>query len=137
MLDLITDNLVGILVASLVAIVVSGAWYSPIAFGKIWQKEAKIKDKELRGGSPVKYIVALFMILLTAVVLQRFIIITNPESIFEAAKVAGWIWLGFIVTYAVAGGLFEKVSTKLMLIDLSGQLLILMAMSATLYAFWG
>lgn len=137
MLDLITDNLVGILVASLVAIVVAGAWYSPIAFGKIWQKEAKIKDKELRGGSPVKYIVALFMILLTAVVLQRFIIITNPESIFEAAKVAGWIWLGFIVTYAVAGGLFEKVSTKLMLIDLSGQLLILMAMSATLYAFWG
>jgi hypothetical protein len=137
MLDLITDNLVGILVASLVAIVVAGAWYSPIAFGKIWQKEAKIKDKELRGGSPVKYIVALFMILLTAVVLQRFIIITNPESIFEAAKVAGWIWLGFIVTYAVAGGLFEKVSTKLMLIDLSGQLLILMAMSATLYTFWG
>ncbi len=86
---------------------------------------------------PIKYIVALFMILLTAVVLQRFIIITNPESIFEAANVAGWIWLGFIVTYAVAGGLFEKVSTKLMLIDLSGQLLILMAMSATLYAFWG
>ena len=137
MLDLIFDNLVGILLASLAAIVVAGAWYSPIAFGKLWQKEAKIKDKELRGGSPVKYIVALFMILLTAVVLQRFIIITNPESIFEAANVAGWIWLGFIVTYAVAGGLFEKVSTKLMLIDLSGQLLILMAMSATLYAFWG
>ena len=32
--------------------------------------------------------------------------------------------------------LFEKVSTKLMLIDLTGQVFILMAMSATLYAFW-
>jgi hypothetical protein len=136
MLELITDNLVGILVSTLVAIVVAGIWYSPIAFGKMWQKEAKIKDKELRGGSPVKYIVALIMIVLTAIVLQRFIIITNPQSMFEAVKVAGWIWLGFIVTYVVAGGLFEKVSTKLMLIDLSGQVLILMAMSATLYAFW-
>ncbi len=136
MLDLITNNLVGILVSTLVAIVVAGIWYSPIAFGKMWQKEAKIKDKELRGGSPVKYIVALIMIVLTAIVLQRFIIITNPQSMFEAVKVAGWIWLGFIVTYVVAGVLFEKVSTKLMLIHLSGQVLILMAMSATLYAFW-
>ena len=136
MLNLITDNWVGILVSTLVAIVVAGIWYSPIAFGKMWQKEAKIKDKELRGGSPVKYIVALIMIVLTAIVLQRFIIITNPQTMFEAIKVAAWIWLGFIVTYVVAGGLFEKVSTKLMLIDLSGQVLILMAMSATLYTFW-
>ena len=136
MLNLITNNWVGILLSTLAAIVVAGIWYSPIVFGKMWQKEAKIKDKELRGGSPVKYIVALTMILLTAIVLQRFIIITNPQTMFEAIKVAAWIWLGFVVTYVVAGGLFEKVSTKLMLIDLSGQVLILMAMSATLYLFW-
>jgi hypothetical protein len=59
MLNLITDNWVGILLSTLAAIVVAGIWYSPIAFGKMWQKEAKIKDKELRGGSPIKYVVAL------------------------------------------------------------------------------
>jgi membrane protease YdiL (CAAX protease family) len=134
--DLIFDNLVGILLASLAAIVVAGAWYSPIAFGKLWRKEAKIKDKELRGGSPVKYIIALVMILLTAVILQQAIIVVDPQNMFEAASIAVWIWLGFIVTYVIAGGLFEKVSTKLMLIDLTGQVFILMAMSATLYAFW-
>ncbi len=134
--DLIFDNLVGILLASLAAIVVAGAWYSPIAFGKLWQKEAKIKDKELRGGSPIKYIIALVMILLTAVILQQAIIVVDPQNMFEAASIAVWIWLGFIVTYVIAGGLFEKVSTKLMLIDLTGQVFILMAMSATLYAFW-
>jgi hypothetical protein len=76
------------------------------------------------------------MILLTAVILQQAIIVVDPQSMLEAASIAAWIWLGFIVTYVVAGGLFEKVSTKLMLIDLTGQVFILMAMSATLYAFW-
>ncbi len=134
MLNFIFDHLVGILLASLAAIIVAGIWYSPVAFGKAWQKEAKIKDKDLRGGSPIKYLVALLMILLTAVVLERFMVITNPQSMYEAAKVAAWIWLGFVVTYVVAGGLFEKVSIKLMLIDLSGQFFILAAMGATLYA---
>ena len=134
MLNFIFDHWVGILLASIAAIIVAGIWYSPIAFGKVWQKEAKIKDKDLRGGSPIKYLVALLMILLTAVVLERFMVITNPQSMYEAAKVAAWIWLGFVVTYVVAGGLFEKVSIKLMLIDLSGQFFILAAMGATLYA---
>ena len=134
MLNFIFDHWVGILLASLAAIIVAGIWYSPIAFGKAWQKEAKIKDKDLRGGSPIKYLVALLMILLTAVVLERFMVITNPQSMYEAAKVAAWIWLGFVVTYVVAGGLFENVSIKLMIIDLSGQFFILAAMGATLYA---
>lgn len=134
MLNFIVDHWVGILLSSLAAIVVAGIWYSPIAFGKMWQKEAKIKDRDLRGGPPTKYLVSLLMILLTALVLERFIVITNPQSMLEAAKVGLWIWLGFVVTYVVAGGLFEKVSTKLMLIDLSGQFFILVAMAATLYA---
>lgn len=134
MLNFIFDHWVGILLSSLAAIVVAGIWYSPIAFGKMWQKEAKIKDRDLRSGPPTKYLVSLLMILLTAVVLERFIVITNPQSMLEAAKVGLWIWMGFVVTYVVAGGLFEKVSTKLMLIDLSGQFFILVAMAATLYA---
>jgi hypothetical protein len=134
MLNFIVDHWVGILLSSLAAIVVAGIWYSPIAFGKMWQKEAKIKDRDLRGGPPTKYLVSFLMILLTAVVLERFIVITNPQNMLEAAKVGLWIWLGFVVTYVVAGGLFEKVSTKLMLIDLSGQFFILVAMAATLYA---
>ena len=134
MLNFIFDHWVGILLASLAAIIVAGIWYSPIAFGKAWQKEAKIKDKDLRGGSPIKYLVALLMILLTSVVLERFMVITNQQRMYEAAKVAAWIWLWFVVTYVVAGGLFEKVSIKLMLIDLSGQFFILAAMGATLYA---
>jgi hypothetical protein len=133
MLNFITSHWIGILLATLAAIVVAGIWYSPWVFGAMWQKEAKIKDKDLRSGPPTKYLVSLLMILLTAVVLERFLVITNPQNIFEAIKVSVWIWLGFIVTYVVAGGLFENVKPKLMLIDLSGQVLILMAMTATLF----
>ena len=86
MLNFIFDHWVGILLASVAAIIVAGIWYSPIAFGKAWQKEAKIKDKDLRGGSPIKYLVALFMILLTAVVLERFMVIKG-EAMIDLRKV--------------------------------------------------
>lgn len=133
-LDFIIKHWVGIALSTLVAIVVAGIWYSPWVFGKMWQKEAKIKDKDLRSGPPTKYLVALVMIVLTAVVLERFLVITNPQNMYEAIKVSIWIWVGFIVTYVVAGGLFEKINTKLMIIDLSGQILILIGMAAALYS---
>lgn len=133
MLNLISTNLVAILASTLSAIVVAGIWYSPAVFGNLWQKEAGIKKKDIRASFARKSVIALVMIFVTAVVLQRFLIITNPSSVFEAIKVAVWIWAGFVATYVIAGGVFEKVSVRLMIIDLSGQILILSTMSAVLY----
>jgi Protein of unknown function (DUF1761) len=133
MLNLISTNLVAILASTLSAIVVAGIWYSPAVFGNLWQKEAGIKKKDIRASFASKSAIALVMIFVTAVVLQRFLIITNPSSVFEAIKVAVWIWAGFVATYVIAGGVFEKVSARLMIIDLSGQILILSTMSAVLY----
>lgn len=133
MLNFIISNWQGILLSSFVAVLVAGIWYSPPVLGRTWQKLLKIKDKDLRTLGALNYVVAFAMILLTALVLKRFLIITNPQNVYEAIKVAVWIWLGFVVTYVVAGGIFEKVKPKIMAIDLSGQLLILMSMSVVLY----
>ena len=92
MLNLISTNLVAILASTLSAIVVAGIWYSPAVFGNLWQKEAGIKKKDIRASFARKSVIALVMIFVTAVVLQRFLIITNPSSVFEAIKVAVWIW---------------------------------------------
>ena len=135
MLRFIQLNWQGLLLSTLVAVVVAGLWYSPPVMGKTWQKLLNIKDKELRSFGLQKYLIALLMIFLTAVALKRFLIISNPQTVFEAVKVTVWIWLGFVVTYVVAGGLFEKVKPKLMAVDLSGQLLILLSMGAVLYYF--
>lgn len=135
MIQLLLNNWLGLSLASLAAIVVAMIWYSPPVFGNAWQKVAKIKDNELKQKFVRKSVITLVLILLTAVVLKRFYIISNPQTIYEAMSVVVWIWLGFIVTYVVAGGSFEKVPYKLMAIDLIGQLFILMAMGTVLFYY--
>ena len=135
MIQFLIDNWLGLVLASLAAIGVAIIWYAPPVFGNTWQKLAKIKDKDLKTRFAAKSVLTLVMILITAVVLKRFYVISNPQTLFEAMKVVVWLWLGFIVTYVVAGGSFEKVPYKLMLVDLVGQLLILMAMGAVLFYY--
>ena len=96
---------------------------------------SKVSDKDLKKRFGAKTAVTLLLIFVTAFVLKRFYVITEPQALFDALKVVVWIWLGFIVTYVVAGGSFEKVPVKLMAIDLIGQLLILMAMGAVLFYY--
>jgi len=135
MIQFLIDNWLGLVLSSLAAIGVAIIWYAPPVFGNTWQKLAGVKDKDLKSRFAVKSVITLVLILVTAVVLKRFYVISNPQTLFEAMKVVVWIWLGFIVTYVVAGGSFEKVPYKLMLVDLVGQLLILMAMGAVLFYY--
>lgn len=135
MLQFLIDNWLGMVLASLAAIAVAVIWYAPPVLGNTWQKLAGVKDKDLKKRFGVKSLVTLVMIFVTAFVLKRFYVITNPQTLFEAMKVVVWIWLGFIVTYVVAGGNFEKIPYKLMAVDLIGQLLILMAMGSVLFYF--
>ena len=135
MIQFLIDNWLGLVLASLAAIGVAAIWYAPPVFGNTWQKLAKVSDKDLKSRFATKSVITLVMIFITAVVLKRFYIISNPETLFEAMKVVTWLWLGFIVTYVVAGGSFEKVPYKLMAVDLIGQLIILMAMGAVLFYY--
>ena len=135
MIQFLIDNWLGLVLASLAAIGVAAIWYAPPVFGNTWQKLAKVSDKDLKSRFTVKSVITLVMIFITAVVLKRFYIISNPETLFEAMKVVTWLWLGFIVTYVVAGGSFEKIPYKLMAVDLIGQLIILMAMGAVLFYY--
>lgn len=135
MLQFLIDNWLGMVLASLAAIAVAVIWYAPPVLGNTWQKLAGVKDKDLKKRFGVKSLVTLVLIFVTAFVLKRFYVITNPQTLFEAMKVVVWIWLGFIVTYVVAGGNFEKIPYKLMAVDLIGQLLILMAMGSVLFYF--
>ena len=135
MFQFLINNWLGMVLASLAGIAVAGIWYSPPVFGDSWQKIAKVSDKDLKKRFGSKTAVTLLLIFVTAFVLKRFYVITEPQALFDALKVVVWIWLGFIVTYVVAGGSFEKVPVKLMAIDLIGQLLILMAMGAVLFYY--
>ncbi len=135
MLEFFTNNWQGIILATLAAMVIGSLWYSQIMFGKHWQKLAGIKDKDMKKGMAVGMLVMLLMAFVSAFVLKRFIVIANPTEILEALKLAIWIWLGFIVTYVVGGGVFERRSPELMAINLGNQLVTLLVMAAILFKF--
>lgn len=134
MLELLTNNLLGILIATAAAMVIGSVWYSKPVFGKDWQKLVGLKDKDIKQGATKAMAAMLLMALVTAFVLQRFIVIANPQDYFQAVKLGAWLWLGFVATYAIGGGMFEKRPTKLIVINITNQLITLIVMSVILYA---
>ncbi len=46
-------NALAVLAATMGSFVLGGLWYSPILFGKAWQKAAGLSDEQLKAGNPV------------------------------------------------------------------------------------
>jgi hypothetical protein len=114
--------------------VIGGIWYSKPVFGKDWQKLVGLKDKDMKQRMAQSMAVMLLMALVTAVVLQRFIVIANPQNYVEALKLGVWLWLGFVAVYALGYGALEKQSTKLVIINITNQLITILVMSVILFA---
>lgn len=134
MLNLLTNNILGILIATAAAVVISNIWYSKSVFGKDWQKLAGLKDKDMKSGATKKMIATILVSLVMAFVLQRFIVIANPQDYFEAIKLGAWLWLGFVATYAIGTGVFEKRPSRLFVMSITNQLIAVIVMVVILYA---
>lgn len=104
-----------IALAVLSTFLLGGAWYSPVAFGKIWQREVGLNDEELRGGMAKVFGGAIFCAAVAALNLAAFI---GKERSLRfglfagAAAGVGWVATGLVTTY-----LFERRSRTLMAID--------------------
>lgn len=133
MLDFFLNNWLGIVLATVAAMAIGSLWYSKYLFGTPWQKLVGLKDSDMKKGMMPSMLVMLLMAFVSAFVLQRFLVIANPGDVLSALKVGFWLWLGFVLTYAVGNGMFEKRPPKLMAINLANQLVTLLVMAAILY----
>lgn len=134
MLDLLTSNLLGILIATFATAVINSIWYSKAVFGKDWQKLTGLKDKEIKSRENKVILITLLVAFITSIVVQRFIVIANPQNYFEAIKLATWLWLGFAVTHTVGGGVLEKRPAKLIIINAIYQLVAILVVMVVLFA---
>jgi uncharacterized membrane protein len=132
-MDFLAANWKGILAATVAAMIIGSIWYARPVFGKQWQKLVGLKDSDMKKGMAKGMIIMLIVALVTAVVLARFVVIANPQSYMQALKLGFWIWLGFVATYAIGGGVFEKRAPMLMAINLGNSLVTLLVMSAIIY----
>lgn len=109
-------NFLAIFAAAAATFLVGGVWYSPVLFGKAWQRETGLTDAQLKERNPAMvfgpaFLLALFM----AFNLAAFI---GPDATLGFAVAAafaagfGWVAFGMGVTY-----LFEARSLRLWLID--------------------
>lgn len=135
MVEFFTQHWLGLLLAVVAAMVIGAIWYAPPVFGKTWQKLVGLKDKDMKTGAAKAYAIMVLVAIVTAIVLQRFLIIADPSNVYQAVKVGLWIWVGFVATYAIGTGMFEKRSPKLIAINLGNQLVTLAVMAAVLYYF--
>ena len=104
------------LIAALSAFIVGGLWYSPILFGKVWQREAGLSDERLQAANKGMIFGVSFVLCLVAAVAFSMVIGTEP-SFFMSLHSGFGIGLAWVATSFGVNYLFELKSLKLWLIN--------------------
>lgn len=105
-----------VLCATVSAFLLSGVWYSPMMFLKIWEKESKLgKDIPKKGHGPLVFGIAILLAFIAAI---GFSISLGSDASFEnsiknSLVIGGvWVFTSFGINYSFGGK-----SLKLLLID--------------------
>ncbi|KAA2284015.1 DUF1761 domain-containing protein [Arenimonas fontis] len=109
-------NVWAILTAAVASFVLGGLWYSPMLFGKAWQREVGLSDEELAKGNMGVIFGSTFVLLLIASFV--FAMFLGPRPPLALGLGAGfsaglcWVASSFGISY-----LFERRSFKLFAIN--------------------
>lgn len=125
-------NLLAVLAAMVSSMVVGSIWYARAVFGNTWAKLAKI-DMDKDRGSVWKPIAATIVVsLITAYVLAHVSYLSNQffgnSFLQDSLTTAFWMWLGFTAARFITHDAFEGRPAKLTLLNISNELVTLMAM---------
>lgn len=109
-------NWIAVVVAAVSSFVLGGLWYSPLLFGKAWQKEAGLTDEKLKQGNMAMIFGFSFVLSLLAAWNFANFLGPRPSLVFGGAvgASAGLLWVAssFGINY-----LFERKSFKLFAIN--------------------
>jgi hypothetical protein len=109
-------NVWAVLTAALASFVLGGLWYSPLLFGRAWQRETGLTDEKLaNGNNALIFGVSFVLCLAAAFVFAMFLGPRPPLALgLGAGASAGLFWVSssFGINY-----LFERKSLKLFAIN--------------------
>jgi len=134
-MDISTINWMAVIVAAVLNFFLGGLWYSPVLFGKAWQKENNLSDEDLKKGSPAK--IFGFSFLWSFVMSFNLAMFLNDKATdmawgITAGFLAGFGWVAAAI-YII--GLFERKSTKYMLIN-SGYMIVSFLLMGLIIGAW-
>jgi hypothetical protein len=94
-------NIWAILVATVVAQVIGGFWYSPLLFAKVWMRETGLTTEALKASpSKMPFVVAIVSALVLAVALAMIHAALAAESAWGA--LGNGLWVGLVTGIGVA-----------------------------------
>lgn len=126
-------NVLAVLTATVTAFIVGGIWYSPVLFGRPWQRLVGLSDDELRGGQGRIFGGAFGLMLIAALVLAP-VLGADATAVFGAA--AGFaVGFGWVSTALGVVYLFSRQPFRLWLIDAGYQVVAFTAMGAVIGAW--
>jgi hypothetical protein len=109
-------NWLSVIVANLAAFAIGSVWYSPVLFGKIWQKEVNLSDEELKDTNMIMMFGVSFLLsFVAAVVLDMFL---GRDATWDYGLTAGLlVGVAWIATSIGTNYLYSRKSFRLFLID--------------------
>ena len=116
-MDLSTINWMTVIAAAVSNFGLGGLWYSPLLFGKAWQKENRLSDEDLKKGQPAKIFGFSFLwSFVMAFNLAMFL--NDPKTDAAWGVTAGFLaGFGWVAMAIFIIGLFERRSTRYLLIN--------------------
>jgi hypothetical protein len=127
-------NWLSVVVASLLSFGIGGLWYSGIMFGKLWQKESKLTDEDIRNANMLLIFGTTFILeFIAALFLEVFL---GPDAtVMSGIKFAAIVSLAWISTSFGVNYLFARKSLKLFLID-SGYCMVYFIVMGAIIGAW-
>jgi len=127
-------NWLSVIVSALAAFALGSLWYSPVLFGKTWQKLIKLSDEDMKGANiPLIFGSTFILNIIGAFVLDMFI---GRESTLMTGLMAGLlVSLAWIATSLGINYLFTRKPFKLFIID-AGYYVTFFAIMGAILGAW-
>jgi hypothetical protein len=128
-------NLLAVIVATVVAMVIGFAWYSPRAFGTRWMGYLGTTQAQLGNPGPMGMAVGFVAALVNAWVLAVLAMNLGGTTIVDGLKLGVLCWLGFMATITAAQISFEKKPWGLWTVN-NGHNVIVQVLMAAIVTAW-
>lgn len=124
-----------VIVAAILRMVIGTVWYSPVAFGPVWQRLTGITQEKMMAGLPKAIVTDLILSLIMAFILLYAVTYAGATDVATGGGVGFLNWLGFIFTIFAGLWAYEGRSVRLTAINAGFNLVALILMGAIL-AVW-
>lgn len=130
-------NFLAVGVAAVAAFALGAVWYSPVLFGKLWQKLLGLTDEHIQGANMGLIFGSSFVMMLLMSYGMAHLIGTAAGEVSVMTGVHYGLMIGvlFVGTSMAINMLYQRKPVKLWFIDAGYQIIFLMIMGAIIAAW--